>query len=170
MTVTSVVYEVCLSSMKEHFLYRDFVLFVQLWGCSRSVFGLFPIFVYCCTGLALCLTLDSFCRGWFFSTAELASVCSLVRSSFLLLLFSESVQVSILSSGKSASRFLSSESWFLLLAPPTAGFSLLARFSSFCFQVRPGAGLFFVRQKASFPRCRLVGSRPSFGVAIVDLN
>jgi hypothetical protein len=64
-----------------------------------AVFGLLPIFVYCCTGPALCLALDSFCRGCFFSTTELASVCSLVRSSFLLLLFSESVQVSILSSG-----------------------------------------------------------------------
>jgi hypothetical protein len=145
------------------------VLDLSDFDVSGSSFWSVSHFVYCCTGQR-CLALDSFCRGCFFSTTELASVCSLVRSSFLLLLFFESVQVSILSSGKSASRFLSSESWFLLLAPLTAGFSFPTRFSSFCFQARQRAVLFFVRQQASFPGCRLVGSCPSFGVAVVDLN
>jgi hypothetical protein len=109
-----------------------------------------------------------------FAVAGFSLLLNLPRSAagpefFLLLLFFESVQLSILSCGKSASRFLSSESWFLLLAPLTAGFSLPTRFSS-CFQARPRADLFFVRQQASFPRCRLVGSCPSFSVAVVDLN
>jgi hypothetical protein len=77
----------------------DFALSSMKVGCSFSLVDLLifvassfrsvSIFVCCCTGPAFCVALYLFCRGWFLSTVELASVCSLARSSFLLLLFSE---------------------------------------------------------------------------------
>jgi hypothetical protein len=53
--VTYIVYEFYLSSIKDHFLHRVFVLFVLPWDVLNlsdfilvaAVFGLFPIFVCC---------------------------------------------------------------------------------------------------------------------------
>jgi hypothetical protein len=96
-----------------------------------AIFGQFPIFVYCRTGPALCLALDSFCRGWFFSTAELASVCSWsgvlfaasvfrVRAIVNLVLRQERVKISlqwvlVFAARSSHGRIFSPDPFFVLL-------------------------------------------------------
>jgi hypothetical protein len=72
---TSVVYGFCLSLMKDHFLHRDLVLFVLLqyvldlsdFDLSGSSFWSASHFCLLLHWPALCLALDSFCRGCFFS-------------------------------------------------------------------------------------------------------
>jgi hypothetical protein len=71
---TSVVYGFCLSLMKDHFLHRDLVLFVLLqyvldlsdFDLSGSSFWSASHFCLLLHWPALCLALDSFCRGCFF--------------------------------------------------------------------------------------------------------